>query len=101
MCHSLRFPARLLAVIGATVTMLLLAATTASALVPPPDPAGSGTRHPLPAPGVDPVASSMGLALVAIIATAVVALAVAGLLVHRAGRSGGIRHARPAASTTR
>jgi hypothetical protein len=91
MSHSLRFASRLLAVIGATATMIALAATAASAMVPPPDPGGSGTG---PAPGTD------GLVIAIIIATAVVAVAMAGILWLRSSRAHAARQARPAASTT-
>ena len=99
MSHSLRFPSRLLAVLGSTVTMIVLAATTAAALVPPPDPAGMG--HRVPAPATEVAFSQAGLVLVAIIATAVVALAVAGTFARRAGRTNAARQARPAAPTAR
>jgi hypothetical protein len=94
MSHSLRFPSRLLAVLGATATLIVLAATTASALVAPLDPAGSGGGA---APIAEATSSHAGLTVAVIIATVVLAVAVAGLLLRRSGR---MHAARLAASTT-
>ena len=71
---------------------------TASAIVPPPDTDGWSR-------GAEPVkeaaSSHLGLAVTVIIATAVLAVAMAGLLWLRSGRAHTARQARPAASTTR
>jgi hypothetical protein len=102
MSPSLRIPSRLLAALGATVTMFVMAAGSAAALVPPPDPSGgSGTRPRMPAPAMDAASSHVGLALAVIVATTVVALAVAGTLSLRAGRTAAARQAGLQASTTR